>query len=366
MTQPSRIQHIDAWRCNAVSMVLLHHVMSYSHPWYRDHLWHTILASSWKFGHLGVLIFFCISGYVICRGLMREQTMHGKVDVKEFYLRRFFRIVPPLGIYMLALLVLSLCGAIDVQASQFTRAGLFVCNLEPSCGWYLAHTWSLAFEEQFYLAFPFMFVFSTVVGGRRTLLISTLATMCGALVAGRTGHDNVAEFATVYSYMLTGCIAGAYWDDIAPRLTTMSLPAWSALCCAIFVFGVVVTLPYTLQRLVDVVFLPVSICAVVLATPVSNRWVGRFFLNRIVGHVGKISFTVYLWQQLATASHPDLSPFYVLIALAAVFLIALGSYKYFELPLIRFAKAPFALKPRPMPLQPHQEPAVDNPVPLST
>ena len=135
MTQVSRIQHIEVWRCIAVSMVLLHHVTSYSHPRYRDHLWHPIFARSWKFGHLGVLIFVCISGYVICRGLMREETMYGKVDVKAFYLRRFFRIVPPLGIHMLAPLVLSLSGASDLEPSQFTRAALFACNLNHCCGW---------------------------------------------------------------------------------------------------------------------------------------------------------------------------------------------------------------------------------------
>lgn len=340
MSQPSRIQHIDAWRCIAVLMVLAHHVTSYSHPWFQDHLWSDILARSWKFGHLGVLIFFCISGYVICRGLMREEATAGRVNIKEFYLRRFFRIVPPLGLYMLALLGLSLAGMIDVQSSQFTRAGLFTCNLEPSCGWYLAHTWSLAFEEQFYLVFPFVFVFSTVIGGRRTLLICTVATMCGALVASRTGHLDIGEFATVFSYMLTGCVAGAYWDEIAPHLKKISVPLWSALCCAVFAFGLVVTLPwYTLQRVVDIMIMPVLICAVVLATPVSNRMLGRVFLNRTIGYLGKISFTVYLWQQLATARHPTIPPFYVLIALAAVFLLAVVSYEYVELPLIRFAKA---------------------------
>ncbi|WP_036166046.1 acyltransferase [Massilia sp. 9096] len=345
MTQASRIQHIDAWRCIAVLMVLVHHVTSYSHPWYGGHVWAGILSRSWKFGHLGVLIFFCISGYVICRGLVREQTTARKVDIREFYLRRFFRIVPPLGLYMLALLFFSLSGAIDVQGRQFARAALFTCNLEAACGWYLAHTWSLAYEEQFYLVFPFVFVLSTIMGGRRTLLISTLATMGGALIAGRSGFDHVAEFATVFSYMLTGCVAGAYWDDIAPHLRKIALPSWAALCCAIFVLGLVVTLPYTLQRLVDVMVVPVLICAAVLATPVSNRLVGGLFLNRTVCHLGKISFTVYLWQQLATASHPEMPPFYVLIALGGVFLLAFASYQYVELPLMRFASARSAVKP---------------------
>jgi peptidoglycan/LPS O-acetylase OafA/YrhL len=309
MTHPSRIEHIDAWRCLAVLMVLVHHVTGYSHPWYGDHLWTALLSRSWKFGHLGVLIFFCISGYVICRGLVREHATAGKIDIKAFYLRRFFRIVPPLGLYMLALLVLSLSGAIGVHPGQFARAGLFTCNLEPSCGWYLAHSWSLAFEEQFYLVFPFVFVLSTVFGGRRTLLAFTVATMCGAQLAGRIGFDQVAEFATVFSYMLTGCVAGAYWEDIAPRLRKISVAAWAALCCAIIVFGAGVTLPYTFQRVVDVMIMPVLMCAAVLATPVSNRMIGGFFLNRTVCHLGKISFTVYLWQQLATASHPEMPPF---------------------------------------------------------
>jgi peptidoglycan/LPS O-acetylase OafA/YrhL len=54
----------------------------------------------------------------------------------------------------------------------------------------------------------------------------------------------------------------------------------------------------------------------------------------------------------------------VLIALAAVFVLAFASYEYVELPLIRFAKGPFAAKPTPS--RADLEPASGDPVSLST
>ena len=43
-------------------------------------------------GFLGVDIFFVISGYLITRVIMREQGMTARIDLREFYLRRGFRI----------------------------------------------------------------------------------------------------------------------------------------------------------------------------------------------------------------------------------------------------------------------------------
>jgi peptidoglycan/LPS O-acetylase OafA/YrhL len=80
---------------------------------------------------------------------------------------------------------------------------------------------------------------------------------------------------------------------------------------------------------------PPAICAVVLGTPVSRPGVARIFLNPTIADLGKVSFTVYLWQQLATAHNPNVSPLFTLGALACVFALAVVSYKYFELPLMR-------------------------------
>jgi peptidoglycan/LPS O-acetylase OafA/YrhL len=45
--------------------------------------------------YLGVQIFFVISGFVICRLLLREEARYGSFSLEAFYIRRVFRILPP-------------------------------------------------------------------------------------------------------------------------------------------------------------------------------------------------------------------------------------------------------------------------------
>ena len=43
---------------------------------------------------IGVEIFFVISGFLITSLLMKEMRMHGRIDLREFYVRRAYRILP--------------------------------------------------------------------------------------------------------------------------------------------------------------------------------------------------------------------------------------------------------------------------------
>ena len=125
----TRIAHIDAWRFIAVAMVIIFHVLTVSNPWYLEHLPWIIMGRAQPMGLLGVKIFFCISGFVICRALLAEAKLHGAISMKAFYVRRFLRIVPPLLLYMLALALLIVFNLIAVTPGQFARAGLFHATL---------------------------------------------------------------------------------------------------------------------------------------------------------------------------------------------------------------------------------------------
>ena len=56
-------------------------------------------------GFIGVDIFFVISGFVITQLLVREREMNGRVDLRRFYLRRYKRLTPALGL-MIAVVML--------------------------------------------------------------------------------------------------------------------------------------------------------------------------------------------------------------------------------------------------------------------
>jgi peptidoglycan/LPS O-acetylase OafA/YrhL len=336
----NRIPHIDAWRFIAVTMVVICHILKFSNPWYREHLPWIIMARSQGLGQFGVNIFFCISGFVICRGLIAEKILNGSVSMKAFYVRRFMRILPPLAVYLAALYLLMLCEFIDIQPSQFVYAGLFLCNVDlGKCGWLLAHTWSLAYEEQFYLFFPVVFILSSVLGGRRMVLALTVAMATTSLLALYANLDTAAFAASTFTCMLAGCVSALYWENISPKLAGMSVFAWTILVGITYMIGCIVIWSGTIGRVLNALVVPLCICAMVLSTPVSSRTIAAFFLNPTITYLGKISFTIYLWQQLATSAEYIKSPWINFVALAATVLFGIFSYRYMERPLIRAGAA---------------------------
>jgi peptidoglycan/LPS O-acetylase OafA/YrhL len=108
-------------------------------------------------GFLGVDLFFTISGFLIVTLLLRERRRTGTFSLRDFYVRRFLRILPP---YYLVLLVVGTIAFLKPEgtSSQAVKHDLlyavfFVSNLVPMQS-LLAITWSLSVEEQFYMIAP--------------------------------------------------------------------------------------------------------------------------------------------------------------------------------------------------------------------
>jgi peptidoglycan/LPS O-acetylase OafA/YrhL len=108
-------------------------------------------------GFLGVDLFFTISGFLIVTLLLRERRRRSTFSLRDFYVRRFLRILPP---YYLVLLVVGTIaflkpGGTSSQAVKhdLLYAVFFISNLVPMQS-LLAITWSLSVEEQFYMIAP--------------------------------------------------------------------------------------------------------------------------------------------------------------------------------------------------------------------
>ena len=120
-------------------------------------------------GYLGVSAFFTLSGFLITTLLLRERDERGGLDLRQFWLRRFRRLLPAaIAAVFLALAYVAAEGdavvldrfrgdALSALAyvanwrfvlSDLSYADLFAGE-SP-----LQHMWSLAIEEQFYLVLP--------------------------------------------------------------------------------------------------------------------------------------------------------------------------------------------------------------------
>lgn len=336
MSESQRIQHIDVWRFIGVSLVIQSHLFIFSTLGALTQIY-PFLRRLGRFGELGVLIFFFISGFVICQGLMKEQASTSTVSMKAFYVRRVLRILPPLWLYLTVLALLAARNFINITPEQITNSGLFLCNLDFSggCSRFAGHTWSLAYEEQFYLLFPLIFFMLPLVA-RPKLLMIVVGLMILASVSLRVSGANwIADYLMNTIFLLSGCTAALYWHSLSGVMHRMSMKCW-ILVAAVLVICVGL-LPFPAVEYVKTVLYPPLICLLVLGTPLANSKIRAFFQNPTISYLGKISYTVYLWQQLANAPYPAISSWWTPVFILGVWLLAHFSYKYFERPLMGVA-----------------------------
>lgn len=169
-------------------------------------------------GFVGVDVFFVISGYVITASVLRR-VKNGNFSAKDFYWRRFRRLVPALSVLVSAVLIASffLESPIDEQTNTGWMAvgailsfsnlvaylapeGYFFLGLSPNP---LLNTWSLSVEEQFYFGFTF------------------IAVLIGMLVK-RTQWSLQSKFMLI----LTGALLASFLVNVAASFRTPGTLTW--------------------------------------------------------------------------------------------------------------------------------------------
>ena len=185
-----RLKELDGWRAVSVLLVVIYHAAVYQHA--QTLAPHRHLASAFdELGALGVKVFFVISGFVICRLLTFEEQRYGAASLKGFYIRRVFRILPPLYIYVAAVSLLLSIGLINDSWPGLLNGALFLYDLLPALhgSWFIGHTWSLAVEEQFYLFFPALWMMTRKIGRNRVFPVIFCLIVAWNLSAAAFGWD---------------------------------------------------------------------------------------------------------------------------------------------------------------------------------
>lgn len=361
-TEKSHIVELDGLRGIAVAMVLVCHLYlqiqwgAWEIPWSR-----TIL----QFCHSGVDVFFVLSGFLIGRNLLAGNFSAS--FVKSFYLRRAFRILP---VYWLLLLSFVVLPKIDA-ALQFGLQPYFTSEhpfwhylfflqnntMAARQAWgadWLAVSWSLAVEEQFYLIAPWL------VGllSHRALVFSCILALffCPLIRLGFfTGAHNIVAASYLLISKIDALGAGVLLAHILSdpaRLAGLRRAKWLGPLALVF-FAFYLIDPWTGDA-VNISLFP-SLClvgtsaAIVYAVTRDRSLFAAFLRNRALTFLGGISFFVYLFHMpvqyvvhtAARASFPYGPPQIALTVLTGLFLtFSLGhlSRKYFEQPLIRLGR----------------------------
>ncbi len=150
------IKGFDGLRALSIIMVLITHLGVISLFPKTDFF--TIRIASLISGSTGVNVFFTLSGFLITYILIVEQTKNGKINIKNFFIKRFLRLLPPFFILLSIVFLLMQFNFVEKNYGSLLLSFFYLSNFSPNKYYLieLGHSWSLAVEEQFYLTWPFI------------------------------------------------------------------------------------------------------------------------------------------------------------------------------------------------------------------
>jgi peptidoglycan/LPS O-acetylase OafA/YrhL len=317
-------------------------------------------------GHLGVAVFFTLSGFLITTLLLDERRATGRVDLRRFYRRRAARLVPAMLVATAASGLLALMHpwestprqALVGVVSTLTYTSNVVSGFaKQSITSMLTWSWTLSLEEQFYLLWPALFLLGMRnPRRRRPLLWGGLAAYVGlsawrVVVAGGfgAGFSNRVYYApdTRVDAVAVGCLLALWLHRSARRsplehgrtamLAALAMPALAMLLALL-----VLSEPVRWSFLTGLQLAPL-LTAVVIAGVVSssNDGLVRSALSwRPLVWLGRRSYSVYLWNTFFLYGMP---PFLIhhwleggfLVWFAITFVTAHLSYVFIEQPFLR-------------------------------
>jgi peptidoglycan/LPS O-acetylase OafA/YrhL len=332
----------------------------------------TLFHAKWvSGGFIGVDIFYVISGFLITGLLLREIDRSGTINFKEFYSRRFKRLLPT-SFFVLA--ITAVVSWMLIPATMRTSLGrdviaasLYVSNY--LFAWWQAdyqnldatpspviHYWSLAVEEQFYLVWPLLillfFTLSKYLKNRMVLtyLVATITLASFIFSIYQTENSPIWAFYSLPTRAWELGL-GALLVLVPPFKTRkfIGLIGFVLLIISAFLFNESTPFPGLNAAL------PVIGTVLLIAT--INSWPP--FLNdvansRISQWLGEISYPLYLWHWplLVLPSTYFARPLEVyerLLAIAATILLADLTHRFIEepyrnkkiLPLLVYKKAAY-------------------------
>ncbi len=112
-----------------------------------------------RFGWIGVDLFFVLSGYLIGGQLLSALARDQRINLGRFFNRRALRIMPAYFVILAVYFLLPSWREYSDMAQPLWKFVLSAQNIALHGGTAFSHAWSLAVEDQFYLALPFLLLF---------------------------------------------------------------------------------------------------------------------------------------------------------------------------------------------------------------
>ena len=379
-TSPSfngRLQSIDALRGIAALGVVFYHAIVQTTNAVPNNFLHwpiKLLQFVSSFGYIGVFLFFVISGFCIHLQWAKSRASQTPqaIPFGSFWRRRIRRLYPP---YLIAFALFMLMAALTtgIKVTPFfvydvVMHLLMLHNLDPHTCYSISGVfWTLAIEEQLYLAYFLLLFLRTRWGWGPTLLVCGLARLAwfffshAAWVTVRAGVPVPEAAASHWLTWALGAIA------VEGAFGLIKLPKW---CRSLWIAGAAIILASVTSTILPVTqkdTLPHDLAWMLMhpawgfgffilvnrAVEVEHSWAARLreprviarFVARVVGaaaFIGVFSYSLYLthelvimqsWSFVMRGFPPILNA--LLIVIPATVIFAWVFYRFCEKPYMR-------------------------------
>lgn len=334
-------------------------------------IFYHLIPTSIRGGYLGVPVFFVISGYLITDLLRQEWQQNGKIQLKQFYIRRLKRLYPALatllivssayitlfqrnllnnlrGIVTSSLLYLNNWWQIRNELSYFDRFG----NESP-----FTHLWSLAVEGQNYLIWPLLFLLLIRVTKKRqtTFLVIAAGALVSAILMAILfvpGADPTRAYygtdTRIFSIWIGGSLAFIWpskqLKEKIPLEAKRVLNSAGLLALVLLVISFVYLDGHSTFVYYGGMYLISLLAAVLVAiTAHPGASLNRWLTNPVFTYLGKRSYGIYLYQfpvmifyESKVQNIADNVWLHIVIELALILIASELSYRFVEKPLRNF------------------------------
>jgi peptidoglycan/LPS O-acetylase OafA/YrhL len=302
-------------------------------------------------GTIGVDVFFVISGFLITTLICKEIAANGQFDLRAFFIRRAFRILPVVFLFTIVLFFLNHFYSLNISSSSLISGLLFYRNFPYIQGvWENGHLWSLSVEEQFYIVFPtFLFLLKENIYFK-FLLIFLIAIPgvdylhYNSLLPEGLFNKFIAIFANIFSkgtYMIIIGSLGALLVFKNERFFNFIYNSNCKIFWSIFSLTFITVLStnsyLTLSPFVSRTILGIGVFVIIILNLSREKIELLFWDNPILIYLGKLSYSLYIWQQLFTYKQPWGGG--ILLNLICLLLVSIISYHLIEMNFIKLRKS---------------------------
>lgn len=288
----------DGLRGVAIIGVILYH---YFPNWFRGSI-------------VGVDLFFVLSGFLITRLMLEEKQRYGSISMRDFYAKRFGRLVP--GIVFLLLVVVPaglvrlgadrgealLWGAVGGITFTTNWLRIFGVEIDPV----LSHLWSTGIEQQFYAIWPLLVVGLGLTTRRLRTASWLIVGAASVNIVVRSFVDD--DFRNIFDgldthgalMLLSGALMAAVLPSAAvlagrQRLLTGALVLGLAARC------VLVFIPdehrYEQAWGRGGIHLTAVAMVIVIIAVKELDWLRVLLSGKVVAWLGRIAYSLFIWHQ---------------------------------------------------------------------